>query len=115
MAGVGTNIWPAFTTRKHAQEKGKSTVVHASHRTAETFMHVCRRPTEAALFRVQKCANNHQPIFSGIERFLRHACAAHFRVIYIHAKRREHYVYTQTVIGVFFVDGNGNMHACLTG
>ena len=45
-------------------------VVHASHRPAETFMRACRRPTEAARFRVQKCANNHQLIVAGIERFL---------------------------------------------
>ena len=37
-------------------------VVHASHIPAETFMHVCHRPTEAARFCVQKCANNYQLI-----------------------------------------------------
>ena len=45
-------------------------VVHASLRPAETFMRACRRPTEAACFRVQKCANNHQLIVAGFERFL---------------------------------------------
>ena len=33
---------------------------------------------------------------------------------YIHTKCREGYVCTQTLIGVFFVHRNGNMHACLT-
>ena len=55
-AGAGTNIRPAITT--------------------------CFRPTEAARFREQKCANNHQLIVAGVQRFLRHACAAHFRVIH---------------------------------
>ena len=59
-------------------------VVHASLRPAETFMRACRRPTEAARFRVQKCANNHQLIVAGAQRFLRHACAAHFHVIHTH-------------------------------
>ena len=45
-------------------------VVHASHRPAETFMGASCRPTEAARFRVQKCAINHQLIVAGIERFL---------------------------------------------
>ena len=89
-------------------------VAHASLRPAETFMRACRRPTEAALFLVQKCANNRQLIVAGVEGFLRHTCVAHFRVIHIHAKRRVLYVYTQTLFGVFFVHGNGNMHACLT-
>ena len=60
-------------------------VAHVSLRPAETFMHACCRPTEAAHFRVQKCANNHQLIVSSVERFLRHACAhcaAHFHVIH---------------------------------
>ena len=30
---------------------------------------------------------------------------------YIHEKRRVRYVYTQPLIGVFFIHGNGNMHA----
>ena len=28
VAGAGTNIWPAFTTRKHAREKGREYFVH---------------------------------------------------------------------------------------
>ena len=90
-------------------------VVHVSHRPAETFMRACRRPMEALRFRVQKCANNHQPIVAGIERFLLHACAAHFHVIHTRKTPCVLCIYTQTVIGVFFVDGNGDMHACLTG
>ena len=54
-------------------------VAHASLRPAETFMRACRRPTEAARFRVQKCANNHQLIVASAQRFLRHACAARLR------------------------------------
>ena len=45
-------------------------VAHVSLRPAETFMCACRRPTEAACFRVQKCANNHQLIVAGVKRFL---------------------------------------------
>ena len=45
-------------------------------------MHACCRPTEAARFREQKCANNRQLIVAGVQRFLRHACAAHFRVMH---------------------------------
>ena len=45
-------------------------VAHASLRPAETFMRACRRPTEAAHFRVQKGANNRQLIVAGVQRFL---------------------------------------------
>ena len=55
-------------------------VVHASHRPAETFRHACTRPTEAARFRVQKCANNLLLISAGVQRFLLQACAARFRL-----------------------------------
>ena len=60
--------------------KGKG-VACASLRPAETFMRVCRRPTEAACFRAQKCANNRQLIVAGVQRFLQHACAAYFRSV----------------------------------
>ena len=53
----------------------------ASLRPAETLMHACMRPTEAAGFCVQKCVNNHQLIVAGVQRFLQHACAAHFRIV----------------------------------
>ena len=46
-------------------------VVHVSLRPAETFIRACHRPTEAALYRIRKCANNHQLIVAGIQRFLR--------------------------------------------
>ena len=36
------------------------------------------RPTEAACFRVRKCANNHQLIVASFQMFLRQASAAHF-------------------------------------
>ena len=89
-------------------------VVHASLRPAETFMRACRRPTEAACLRVQKCANNRQLIVAGTQRFLRHACTAHFHVIHTRKTLCALRIYTQTLIGVFFVHGNGNTHACLT-
>ena len=77
-------------------------------------MRVCCRPTEAARFREQKCANNRQLIVAGVQRFLRHACTAHFRVIHTRKTFCALRIYTQTLIDVFFVHGNGNMHACLT-
>ena len=89
-------------------------VVHASLRPAETFMRACRRPTEAACLRVQKCANNRQLIVAGARRFLQHACAARFRVIHTRKTPCALRIYTQTLIGIFYVHGNGNMHACLT-
>ena len=90
-------------------------ILHASLRPAETFMRACHRPREAAHFRVQKCANNHQLIVAGVERSLRHACAAaHFRVIHTHKTPCALRIYTQTLIGEFFVHGISNMHACLT-
>ena len=115
MAGAGTNIQPAFTTRKHSQEKGKSSACVTYSRPAEMFMHVCSRSTEAARFCVQKCANNHQLIVAGVERFLQHACAAHFRVVHTRKTQCALRIYTQTLIGVFFVHGNAHTHACLTG
>ena len=74
-------------------------VVYASLRPTETCIHGCIRPTEAACFCVRICANNHQLIVAGVQRFLRPACAARFRVIHtsktLHALR----VYMQTLIG----------------
>ena len=56
---------------QHGNRRARSVrVVHASLKPTEMFMHVCLRPTEAARFRVQKCANNHQLIVAGLERFL---------------------------------------------
>ena len=86
----------------------------ASLRPAGTFFRACCRPTEAASFREQKCANNRQLIVAGVQRFLRHACAAHFRVIHTRKTPCALCIYTQTLIGVFFIHGKGNMHACLT-
>ena len=105
VAEAGTNILLAFTTRKHARQKVKSSTVHASLRPAETFMCACRRPTEAAHFRVQKCANNHQLIVASVQRFLQHACAAHFRVIHTPKMPYALRIYRQTLIGVFFMHG----------
>ena len=56
-------------------------VAFASLRPVETFMRACTRPTEAACLRVQKCAKNRQLIVAGIQRLLRHTCAAHFRIV----------------------------------
>ena len=78
----------------------KERVEFASLRPAETFMGACMRPTEAA------CCRN--------ERFIRYAYAASFRVIHTRKMLCVLNVYTQTVIGVIFVHGNGNTHACLT-
>ena len=55
-------------------------VAHASLTPGETFIRACLRPTEAACFHVQKCANNRQLIDASIQRFLRHACAARFPI-----------------------------------
>ena len=109
MAGAGTKIRPAFTTRKHAREKGYALLI-----TTETFMHACLRPTKAAHFHKRKCAINHQMIVAGVQRFLGHVCAAPFRVIPTSKTPCELSIYTQTLIGVIFVHGNGNLHACLT-
>ena len=73
-------------------------------------MCACQRPTEAACFRVQKGANNHLLIVAGVERFLRHAYAARFCVIQTRKTLHVLRVYTQTLIGVFFVHRNGNTH-----
>ena len=85
-------------------------VAYTSLIPVEAFMRACMRPTEAACFRIKKCANNHQLIVASIQRFLQYAYAARFRVIHtcetLHARR----VFTQKVIGIFFVHGNGNRH-----
>ena len=44
-------------------------VAHTSLRPAETFMHACRRPTEAARFHVRKGANIRQLIVASVQRF----------------------------------------------
>ena len=51
-----------------------------THLLLTAFMHACLRPTEAACYRVRKCANNHQLIVAVVEKFLRHAYTAHFRL-----------------------------------
>ena len=85
-------------------------VVHVSLRPTETFMRACRGPTEAAWFRAQTIISWLLPALKGF--YDMHAQLT--SVSYIQAKRRVRYVYTQTQIGVFFVHGNGNTHACLT-
>ena len=115
VAGSETNILPAFTTRNMRERREGVEHVSLRARLVEMFMCACHRPTEAARFRVQKCANNHQLIVAGVERFLWHACAAHFRVIHTRKTPCALRIYTQTLIGVFFVHGNAHTHACLTG
>ena len=56
-------------------------VEHASLRPAEIFMRACLRPTEAAHFRVRNGAYNCQLIVASVQRFLQHACAAHFHIV----------------------------------
>ena len=61
-------------------------------RSAETFMHACLRPTEAACFCVQKCANNHQLIVADVQSFYdTHAQLT--SVLYKHAKCHVRYIY----------------------
>ena len=81
-------------------------------RSAETFMHACLRPTEAACFCVQKCANNHQLIVAGVQRFLRHTCTAHFCIVYAKAVCPM-YIYAN-IDWHIFKHRNGNTHVCLT-
>ena len=80
----------------------------------ERVANVSLRPTEAACFRVQKCAKNRQLVVAGIQRCVQYTYSACFRVIHtrktLHALR----TYTQTVIGVCFIHGNGQTCACLT-
>ena len=83
-------------------------------RPVETSIRACLRSTEAARFRVRKCANNNQLIVAGIQRILRYAYTAHFHIRQTGKILCELSLYTQTVIGVFFVHGNGNTQVCLT-
>ena len=89
----------------------------ASLRPAEAFVCACMRATEAACFRIQKCANNRQLIVAGIKRFLRCTYTARFPC-HTYTQNAVYatciYANTQTVIGIFFVHEDGNMHACLT-
>ena len=89
-------------------------VAYGSLRPAEMFIHACLRPTEAACFRVQKSANNCQLIVAGIQRFVGYAYAAPFHVIHTRKTLCAQHICTKTVIGIFFVLGNGDTHACLT-
>ena len=73
-------IFRRLSQHGNMRERRKG-VAHVSLRPEETFMHGCLRPKEAACFRVQKFSNNRQLIDAGNQRFIRHACAAHFRII----------------------------------
>ena len=81
---------------------------------AETFMCACRRSMKAARFHEQKCANNHQLIVAGAERF-----TTRMRSLLPYGINKQNavcatYIYMQTLMGVFFVHGNAHTHACLT-
>ena len=72
--------------------KRREKIVYALLIPMEMFMHACLRPTEAARFREQKCAKNHQlmlPTFKGF--YDRHVQLT--SMSYIHAKCRVRYVY----------------------
>ena len=103
-------------TQHRNRPKRRERVAYASLRPAERFMRACLRPTEAACFPVRKCANNRQLIVAGIQRFVgyAYAYAARFRIIQTCKTLCALLKYTQTLIGVFFIHGNGNTHACLT-
>ena len=92
-------IFLCITQHGNRRTKGER-VALASLRPAETFMRACTRPTEAACCRIQ--------------RFLRYAYAALFRVIHTRKTLRALRVNMQTGISILFVNGNGNTHACLT-
>ena len=53
---------------QHVVREGME-VACVSLRPAETFMHVCHRPTEAPRFCEQKCVNNRQLIVFGAQWF----------------------------------------------
>ena len=61
-------------------------------------MHACLRPTEAARFCVRKCANNHKLNVDGVQRFLRHAYAARFRVIHSYILYMQNAVCTTCIL-----------------
>ena len=104
-AGAGTNIRQAFTTRKHAREKGRKKRMHHLDQRKHSFVLVVDP---------EKCANNCQLIVASAQRFLRHACAAYLKNN-INKQNAVCATYTQTLIGVFFIHGNAHRHACLTG
>ena len=111
-SGRSWNCWSCtgfYNTRKRRER-----VVYAPLRPTEAFMHACMRPMEAACFHIRKCANNHQLIVVGIQRFLRCTYTARFCVIPACKTLCALRVYKQTLIGVFFVHKNGNTHTCLT-
>ena len=82
MPGSGLELLRWLLLLQHGKmHKRREGVAHTSLRPAEPFMHACLRPTEAACFRVQKCANNRPLIVDGIQRVLQYACAAPFRIV----------------------------------
>ena len=97
-----TSVYCPFKCMRHLDPRKRSCV------------RACLRPTEAARFRLRKCANNHLLIVAGVPRFLRHAYAARSRVIQTRKTLCALRIYKHTLIGVLFEHGNGNMLACLT-
>ena len=99
-SGCVTSVGPSLTPHSLSLiQKSRATVPLDQRKSSCVRVH-CTRPTEA------ECCRN--------ERFIRYAYAARFRFIHTRKTLRALSVYTQTVIGVIFVNGNGNTHACVT-
>ena len=101
-------------TQHGSRQERTEGVAYVSLKPAETFMRACLRPMEVTCFRVLKCENNHQLSVASIQRFLRYAYTARFRVIHTRKTLCALRTRTQTLIGVFFVHRNGDTHGCLT-
>ena len=112
VAGSGTILAGFYNTGTGAPENGR--VAYASLRREETFILACLRSTEAACFLVRNCENNRQLIVAGIQRFVQYVYTARFHLKQTRKTLCALRVYTKTVIGGFFVHGNGNRFACLT-
>ena len=95
--------------------KRREKVAHASLRPAETFIRACRRPTEAARFvctkrRKQSSAD----CCRGSKVFTIRICSTFLYHIDTQNAMCATYIYTQTLIGVFFVHRNAHTQARLT-
>ena len=104
VTGSGTNIW--WTFYNTAREKGKRCVC-----VSETSgnVHACVSETHVSCFRVRNSANNRLLNVAGVQRFLRYAYTARFRVIqtrktlhvlYVHIRKQylAYFLYTETVM-----------------
>ena len=114
VVGAGTNIVPAFTTWKHVREEGKSSVCFTK---TNGSIHACMYETHGSCMfpyakrRKQSSADCcwHSKVFT-MRIHSPFPCHTYCTRKTLPAQR----VYTQTVIGVFFIHGNGNTHVCLT-